>query len=496
MPVKNRRFSGGYRFSRFEGEPGGEIIEIGIPEKVIIPLKQGFGKEVKPVVNSGDRVEAGQIIGRNDDSISTPVHSSVNGIVEEIVKIDYFGIETESVVIKSDSTAGWKTLKDHTSEWEKLSAEKIEQLLYLSGASSLDSAGIPTRFRSSLISPEEVEHVIIQGTGSDVYNVSLNTLIGGEKLNHFLEGLRILKTIMPAAVIHIALNKHQKKLVYDIDSLTASHDWVKIYTLEPKYPQEYDGVLIPTILKRSYPYGFLPVNIGIVVLGVQTILHVYDAVVPGKPLIERIIPICGPGFTENLHLKVRVGTSFKDITIGKVKLGENFRFITDSPLSGKTIPDLDLPIDRTCSKIITLHEKKTGEMMAFAKPGFIKDSYSRTFVSSFLNFKKMADTNIHGEERACIFCGFCEQVCPAGIIPHLLFRYTERDMVDEILVKYRIFKCIDCNLCTYVCPSKIQIGRYIKEGKKKLTEMGIDYSEPVLRNFELKGLEEYKGLGE
>jgi len=87
-------------------------------------------------------------------------------------------------------------------------------------------------------------------------------------------------------------------------------------------------------------------------------------------------------------------------------------------------------------------------------------------------------------------------VCPAGIIPHLLFHYTERDMVDEILVKYRIFKCIDCNLCTYVCPSKIQIGRYIKEGKKKLTEMGIDYSEPVLRNFELKGLEEYKGLGE
>ena len=90
MPVKNRRFSGGYRFRRFEGEPGGEIIEIGIPEKVIIPLKQGFGKEVKPVVNRGDRVEAGQIIGRDDDSISTPVHSSVNGTVEDIVKIDYF----------------------------------------------------------------------------------------------------------------------------------------------------------------------------------------------------------------------------------------------------------------------------------------------------------------------------------------------------------------------------------------------------------------------
>ena len=59
-----------------------------------------------------------------------------------------------------------------------------------------------------------------------------------------------------------------------------------------------------------------------------------------------------------------------------------------------------------------------------------------------------------------------------------------------------IYKCIDCNLCTYVCPSKIQVAWYIKKGKEKLTEMGIDYTDPVKKSFKLKGFKESKGLTE
>jgi Na(+)-translocating NADH:ubiquinone oxidoreductase A subunit len=494
MLIKNRRFTGGYRFRRFEGAPEEKIIENPVPQQVIIPMKQGFGKEVDPIVEKDENVKAGQIIGTDPDTISNPVHSSVNGTVEEIIKMSYPEGEITSVIIKSDGTNEWQPLKGHSSDWQSLSDEKIEELVYLSGVSSLDSAGIPTSFNSSIVPTKDINNIIIQGAEDDVYNISLDLLLQGDRINQYINGIRILRRIIPGADVHIVLSRERKKLINRISSLVKDYDWIKIYPIEPKYPQGCNEVVIPTVLKINYPYGFLPVSIGVLVLSTQTILQVYDAVALGKPLIERTIALCGPGFDESHHIKIRVGTPVKDIISSKVKNPEKYRFITDSAMMGQTISDHEHPIQRTWSKIVALREKKEGEMLSFAKPGFIKDSYSMTFASSFLNFKKRADTNIHGEGRACISCGFCEQVCPVGIIPHLLFRYTERDMVDEILVKYRIYKCIECNLCTYVCPSKIQVAGYIKEGKEKLTDMGIDYTEPVKQSFELKGLDEYKGL--
>ena len=212
MAISNRTFSGGYRFSNFEGQPQESLIEMGIPERVIIPLKQGFGDEVPLLVKAGDHVKAGQIIARNDDSISSPVHASVNGTVEEIKRIDYFKEDMEAAIIKSNGGSEWQPLEGHSSDWENLPVETIEELLYLSGVSSLDREGIPTRYRSSIIAPEEVEHVIVHSVGSEVYNLSLPVLLEGRKISDFIEGLKILRKVMSHAQFHLAIDKYHKDL--------------------------------------------------------------------------------------------------------------------------------------------------------------------------------------------------------------------------------------------------------------------------------------------
>ena len=98
MRVKYKRFSGGYEFKNFQGQPEGRLVQIEIPATVTIPLKQGFGNEAACVVAPGQKVTAGQIIARDDKSISSPVHSSVNGKVVRIEKIDYLGRETTAAV--------------------------------------------------------------------------------------------------------------------------------------------------------------------------------------------------------------------------------------------------------------------------------------------------------------------------------------------------------------------------------------------------------------
>ena len=177
MIPKYKKFPRGYEFVNFAGQPEGKLVQLGIPGRVTIPLRQGFGNEVVPVVEAGQKVSAGEIIGRDDESVSSPVHSSVNGTVVKIANIECLGRETTAIVIESDGTDGWQSLKGHSLKWDVLSVERLNELIYLSGASSSGRGGVPTSFNSSVIGPEEVEDVIVQGVGSESHNPSVGFLL-------------------------------------------------------------------------------------------------------------------------------------------------------------------------------------------------------------------------------------------------------------------------------------------------------------------------------
>jgi Na+-translocating ferredoxin:NAD+ oxidoreductase RnfC subunit len=340
-----------------------------------------------------------------------------------------------------------------------------------------------------------------------MFHVSLPLLLRKERVDHFIEGLLILKTVMENAKIHLALSYPLTKWLYDFSDRLKDQPDVFYYTVKPKYPQHLDGVLIPTLLKKKLPYGCLPANIGLLTLRVQDVLHVYDAVVNGKPLIEKLIALTGPGFEQRPYLLVKVGTLIQEIITSWVGQDTELRFVLNSLATGTTIENLNNPICRDYRQIIALPERKEGEILAFTHPGLRKDSYSNTFLSSFLPFlpllpaylhqfcwtKKRFTTNINGEKRGCLSCGFCSNCCPARLYPNLLHHYVEREKFDEPLVRYGIFNCIDCNLCTYVCPSKIPVAELLKFGKKKLVEEGFHPYEQ--ESFaDLQEIDEYRGL--
>ncbi|HPD46068.1 MAG TPA: 4Fe-4S dicluster domain-containing protein [Anaerohalosphaeraceae bacterium] len=484
MIAKTRGFRGSYRFRNFESPPQERLTQAAIPSTVTIILIQGFSDEVSCLVQPGDAVKAGQIIGRDDDSISSPVHASVNGKVVNVGKLAYLGNEVAAVTIESDGTDGWQALEGHTAQWESLSAEQIEKLVYLSGAAGAGRSGIPTRFKSSIISCGDVEYVIIHGVESEMYGPLAAALLAGERLGQFAEGVRILKKMLPSAGFHVALNAERQDLISRVSGTLASYG-VEVRCLEPRYPADYDEVLVSTVLGRTVPPGHLAANIGVIVLDIQDVLHVYDAVTKGKPVIERTVALCGPGFSENPHVQVRIGAPLEHLAAGKLRQDRAYRLLRNSALTGERL-EMKQPVDRNCDAVIAVHENDSREMFAFVRPGPRKDSYTPTFLSAILGKKltKRAETNLHGEERPCINCGFCEEVCPAGLIPHHLFHYVERNIIDETLLRFKIYDCIDCNLCAYVCPSKIALGRHIREGKDKLINEGLTCPRPD----SLKGL--------
>jgi len=488
MKTRIRTFSGGYSFKKFDGQPQARIVSDEIPQRVVIPLKQGFGEELTARVKPGDPVQAGQIVARDDETICSPIHSSVNGAVETIEDIDVDGRKSQALIIESDGSSEWQRLEGSTTDWRSLSEAEIEELLYLSGVTALGSCGIPTGFKSSVIMPEEVEHVIVQHTEADVFNHCLDTLWEDERFEQFLDALQIIRKIYPGAAFHLALSASQQDWWRRIEAALADQEGIGLCAVKPKYPQSFDEVLIPTILGKDIPGGYSAANIGVVVLDFLLVQQVYEAVALGKPLIDRMITLCGPCFKENFHLNVRIGTPVEATVTGRMREHSVSRFLWNSALTGDAIGDLSVPITRDRTSIIALVDGSSEEFFPFARPGFKRDSYSNTFLSKILPFKKESDTNIHGEKRACLSCEFCSDVCPAGIFPQLLHRYVERDIIDEGLIQYGIFDCIECNLCSYVCPSKIAIARFIREGKERLKQEGFDTAGNNTAGYELKGL--------
>jgi Na+-translocating ferredoxin:NAD+ oxidoreductase subunit C len=493
MIVIKKTFKGGYRFKNLKGAPAATVEALSSPKQVRLPLKRNYGHEVQPLVEKGDTVQTGQIIGRDDEVYSSPIHAPISGTVTSIQKGDYLGEKVSYVTIENDHKDGpIERIPGCDPEWQNLTKEQIEELIYLSGAAA-GGSGIPTHQLSAPIVPEEVESIIFCSGESDLYQPSPSVLLRGEMFARFVDAVKIVTGLYPGIDVSIAVNDHNTDLIGKLTAELEKVENITIVKTKAKYPQEREEMLVPTVLGREYPYGYPAIHLGVLVLSIQTALDLHTAVTKGIPVVNRTISLGGEGFINTCHIDVPIGTPVEEIIENRTIHGES-RIIRNSVNTGDILEDLSSPVLWDTDAIIAVQEGNKGEMMSFAMPGFKKDSVSGAFPSSFLPFKKSISTNIRGEQRACIQCGFCIEVCPVRLYPNLLYRYVERDIIEDSLASFKIFDCIDCNLCSYVCTSKLPLSQLIKEGKNKLRQEGVDPAAEIAEKYKLKGVSASEGL--
>ncbi len=480
MTKTKRTFKGGYLFKHFRGTPEETIVPADAPERVSIPLHGGPDGETEASVKTGEEVRAGQLIGTG------PVHSPVDGTVVEISKMPAVVIEKKPEYAFGKDAV--EKLNGADIDWRNREAGSIEGYIYNSGAASLDGFALPTRYGQSAVAPEEIEHIIIRVTSDELLPFADAVLLPEDGIESFLEGLRILGKVYSRSRVTVAVSIDSKELLQRIYAHLLPDERISLLPVSNKYPQGFDEMLVPEVTGGGFPYGFSAINIGVVVLSVQTVLAVYEAVTTGMPVISRVIALGGTGFSRNLHIEVPVGTPWDTVIEKYGKTDREYRFVRNSLLTGETVEDPSLPVTVQDSALYAIPEARTTGLVPFATPGLFKDSYSNTFPSSLLPVEKKLDTNIHGEGRACISCSFCADACPVRIQPNLLHRYVLREIIEESLVQFGIFKCIECNLCTYVCPSKIPLAELMKKGKQMLRDEGLGNEEEIKAQFTLKGI--------
>ena len=87
MRIRNKTFTGGYRFLGFAAQPRPRILESRVPERVAVVLGSGQAEALPAQVTPGDEVTAGQILARDDSLVCSPALCPVNGVVESAASV-------------------------------------------------------------------------------------------------------------------------------------------------------------------------------------------------------------------------------------------------------------------------------------------------------------------------------------------------------------------------------------------------------------------------
>ena len=407
-----------------------------LPDEVFVPVQQHIGAPDDPVVSPRDEVKTGQVIGRSEKYVSSPVHSPVTGTVK---KIDSFlhpmGSRTTMIQIKRDGEDEWQLL-DIPDDWQSESVENLRQLVWDAGIVGLGGAAFPTHVK--LAPPEEkpVDSFILNGCECEPYLTSDHRVMV-EKTDKILTGMSIIMKVLGVNNGYIGIEDNKPDAVEAMQERVNALDLdYKVLSLETKYPQGAEKMLIQTVLNRQVPTGGLPMDVGTVVNNVGTALAVAEAVTEGKPLIQRVVTVTGDGIAQPRNVMTRIGTPFQSLIDFCGGLNEEtVQVFMGGPMMGMAQYDLSIPVVKATSGIICSTEAN---------------------VTRF-------------ESYPCIQCGACVDACPMNLVPTLLARNSQQKKVDA-LEELGVQNCIECGSCAFSCPSHIPLVQWIRVGKYRVNE--------------------------
>ena len=434
------------RESRFAGYYGGvhpsekkELCEneplLRFPESdiMVIPLSQHSGAPAKPVVQVGDYVKVGQVIGEPAAFISAYIHSSVSGkvlaIEERVHPATRGGL---SVVIENDKKYVVDESVKPKGDLSTLSKEEIVNIVKEAGIAGMGGAGFPTSVK--LAPGKPIEAVLLNGCECEPMLTADHKL-----LLHYADdviyGLKAVMKAVEAPKGIIVIEDNKPDAVELLKSKCEAYDDIEVTVAKTKYPQGAEKMLIKRVLGRMVPSGGLPADVGAVVCNVSTVKAISDAIQKGMPLIERVVSVTGERIKKPGNYLVRIGTNVKEVIdyCGGITGGDDYIVKMGGPMMGIQLPSVDVAVIKGTNGIIAIEKDES-------------------------------------EAVACIKCGRCVDVCPMELSPLYFAKYHDEENWQGMKDK-NVMDCMECRCCEYICSSKIPLLSKIKAGKAAVRGM-------------------------
>ncbi|MCL2804516.1 MAG: SLBB domain-containing protein [Treponema sp.] len=389
-----------------------------LPALSVVTLGNNL-KKVYPIVNVGETVKEGMLIGRAQGTGAVNVHATVPGrIIRKVSWKDRDGIENDGFVIKMEGAFEKLGKRNEVYQWSGVNGYDLQRIISDHGIVEMENSEKPLAEMISGGRKEEKITLVVRCVFDDPWLVADYALCN-DRMTAVIEGAAIVaKACFKVSKIVFAVSHREKDLGQRLLAGAQNLQLPSALVLTgSRYPQrnnrELELALRAYEKKEDNSLGTL------MILGPAVLAAAYDAVVHNKPILDRYVAVGGSAVKKAQIMKVRIGTRIGEVIEqcgGFIDKPE--KIVTGSPLSGRQVMYLDEPVGKTCYAIVAM---------------------------------KKSQASVHGVQN-CINCGECRAVCPIGLDPQNIYKWFKILKMENTGTG-----CHGCGCCKIVCPSALPL---------------------------------------
>ena len=304
-----------------------------------ILLRQHVGAPCAAIVAAGDRGEKGTLIA-TPTGLGANIFSSVYGVVEEVLE--------DRIVIKPD--------EEQKEEFVPIAEGSKLDMVKAAGIVGMGGAGFPTGVKIG--ADLEGGYILINAAECEP-GLRHNIQQLEEECDKVIRGVKYTMEISNAGKAIFAIKKKNEKAVQALKEALKAEDNISIHLLPDIYPMGEERAVVRECLGIELPPTDLPLAAKSIVINVETLARITEAIEERKPCFSKNLTVIGKlngGNEPHVFKDVPVGTSVSDLIerAGGID-GEYGEIIMGGPFTGKATT-LEAPITKTTGGIIVTIE--------------------------------------------------------------------------------------------------------------------------------------------
>lgn len=281
--------------------------------------------------------------------------------------------------------------------------------------------------------------------------------------DHIVRALDALKAAVGAGRAVIGLKRKYTAATKNLtEAVRKAGSTIELALLDNFYPAGDEQTLVREVTGRSVPPLGLPLQVGVVVANVGTLVDVSHAM-DGMPLIKKTMTITGEVAKPGL-VSAPIGTPLTAcLKAAGGSIVSDPVFILGGPMMGRMVDSLE----KLEKEVVT---KTSGGLVVLPRGHYLH----RNATLSVEHMRRRA-------AAACIQCRSCSDLCPRHLLghpfeTHRVMRAFGVGKEKELENGKLALLCCDCGVCEHVaCPMGLSPRRINQAVKAELRAAGVSY---------------------